>query len=267
MATQLRPLIKVDDRAGSDSLIVPLRALGLDVKSTRLSYGDVSFDGQGPRGPVLIGVEYKSVRDLLASMRNGRLPGHQLPGMAREYDIYYLLVEGLVRCGNDNILETRWRESWVPVRNSRSSPPFLWSEFDGYLTSLESKAAVRIRKTANITQSAAQIESLANWWIKPWDEHKSVGHTIWYTPPERVGAAAFDEPSIVRKVAALLPGIGWEKSRAVEMKFRSVLDMVAAEPRDWEQIPGIGPTLAHKAVDSLRLTSEELRLMRKEEQR
>lgn len=260
----LRPLIRVDNRAGSQELIVPLRSLGLDVESVRLPYGDVSFDGQGPRGPVQIGIEYKSIRDLLTSMRDGRLPGHQLPGMAREYDIYYLLVEGLARCGDDNTLEIRWGAGWAPLRNSRSGPAYLWSEFDGYLTSLESKAAVRIRRTATRTDTVAQIESLAKWWIKPWNDHRSVGTSIWYTPPERVGVAEFGEPSLVRKIAALLPGIGWEKSRAVEMKFRSVIEMVAAEPGEWEQIPGIGPTLAHKAVDSLRMTSEELRLIRKE---
>jgi NAD-dependent DNA ligase len=58
-------------------------------------------------------------------------------------------------------------------------------------------------------------------------------------------------------VAALLPGIGWGKSAAVENKFKTVLDMVAADQRDWETIPGIGPTIAKRAVDSLRLRKGE----------
>jgi len=253
----LQPFVELDDRAGSKDLAPHLRHRGLEIALTRLEYGDLSFDGSGPRGPVLVGVEYKTIRDLLASMRSGRLPGHQLPGMVRRYDYYYLIVEGIVRASDDGLLEVPRGGSWMALRNSASGPGYLWREFDGYLNSLEMRGGIKIRRTASIRDTAAQVDSLARWWIKPWDDHKSVGTSIFYQPPDTIGIASFAAPSLVRQVAALLPGIGWGKSAAVENKFKTVLDMVAADQRDWETIPGIGPTIGKRAVDSLRLRKGE----------
>ena len=56
----------------------------------------MSFTGQGPNGPVSVGIEYKRMGDALACMVGGRFTGHQLPGLRQSYQQYWLLVEGAV---------------------------------------------------------------------------------------------------------------------------------------------------------------------------
>jgi hypothetical protein len=58
---------------------------------------------------------------------------------------------------------------------------------------------------------------------------------------------------LVRRMAACLSGVGWEKSAQVALKFQTVYDMVMAEPEEWKTIkPGFGKILAKRAYDQLR---------------
>ncbi len=85
----------VDDREGSKQLAPLLDGMGLSVEVTRLEFGDVAFVGRGMRGvPLTIGLEHKRVSDLVQSLSNDRLAGHQLPGMLQTYDRCYLVIEG-----------------------------------------------------------------------------------------------------------------------------------------------------------------------------
>ena len=52
-------------------------------------------------------------------------------------------------------------------------------------------------------------------------------------------------------MAAQLEGIGWEKSAAVAARFATVLDMVVATEKEWQAVPGVGKTLAARAVQQL----------------
>jgi NAD-dependent DNA ligase len=51
-------------------------------------------------------------------------------------------------------------------------------------------------------------------------------------------------------VAAEVQGIGWERSRDVERRFRTCIDMVLATEKEWMEIPRVGPTIARRAVKS-----------------
>jgi ERCC4-type nuclease len=249
---QSRPLL-VDPRVGSKELSPFLFSLGLPTEELHLDYGDFAFEGHGHSGPALIGIERKCLGDMLQSMRSGRLAGHQLSGLLSTYSTTYLVVEGVYRRGHDGFLERPgWRRngdgrsSWEPVKLGSST--FLFSELDNFLTSLENIAGLKIRLTSSKTQTAQVIESLYRWWGKPWEKHKSLG--VIYTP----GPKTLDlvEPSLLRKMAVQLPGVGWEKSMAVERKWRTALDMVLAEEGEWESLPGIGKKMARQIVQALR---------------
>ncbi len=56
---------------------------------------------------------------------------------------------------------------------------------------------------------------------------------------------------MLRRVAKELPGIGWERSLAVEKHFVSVLAMMLAKSPEWEKVDGIGKTLAQKIVKAI----------------
>lgn len=247
-----RPIL-VDSRVGSKEIGPFLSTLGLPVEEVKLDYGDFAFEGNGPNGPVLIGVERKRLGDMLTSMRSGRLAGHQLQGLISTYSPAYLLVEGIFRRGQDGVLEAPqgWgRGGWGPFK--LGSQAFLFSEMDNFLTSLENIAGLKIRYSSSKTATAQTLQSLHAWWGKPWDRHKSLG--VIYTPPP--ATLEMMEPSLLRKIAVQLPGVGWEKSIAVERKWRTTLDMILAEVEDWESLPGFGKTLANRIVTALRSPEE-----------
>ena len=95
----------VDDRAGSRELVFISPHDEIACLS-RLEAGDVSITGNGPTGLLSIGVEVKSVDDLLQSEGNGRLRD-QLESMLKAYDVNWLLTHGQYRAGPFNRLESR----------------------------------------------------------------------------------------------------------------------------------------------------------------
>lgn len=73
-----------------------------------LNSGDVAIPGNGPSGPVLVGVEVKTFSDLISSMDSGRLQATQIPLMYEDYpDERWILVIGDYRPSpTDNALQT-----------------------------------------------------------------------------------------------------------------------------------------------------------------
>ena len=92
-------MILVDTREcekvkGSPGLYEDLKKMNLPLRLDKLDGGDLMFLGKGPNDTeVTIGVEFKKLRDLLSSLRDQRLQGHQLIEL-QVYDFRFLLVEG-----------------------------------------------------------------------------------------------------------------------------------------------------------------------------
>ena len=244
--THPRPIL-VDERVGSVDLLGPLQALHLPTQSMKLESADIAFEGNGPDGPMLIGIERKRIKDLLDSKRSGRLAGHQLPNLLRDYQTVYLVVEGPYRPNpQTGVLETIIRGSWEPIRLGKEGFPA--SELNGFLIGLEQMAGVKIRWTFNRGETAYLIHNMWTWWGVPWEDHGSLN--VIYTPPPPT--VQFVKPSFERRVAAQLDGIGWEKSKQVEDRFHSVAEMVSATEKEWQSVAGIGKTLAKRIVAAFR---------------
>lgn len=243
-------MIEIDRRAGSVELATIIKAYGsrtaTKTQVVELEFGDFAFAGNGPHGTCKIGVERKTLKDLLNSMRTGRLAGHQLPGMLRAYDYCYLVVEGIYR-GNPEtgLLEHAVRGGWREVRIASSG--FMHAAVDNYLTSLETQTPIHIRNCATLHDTALFLVNLHQWFQKRWDSHQSC--KVIYDPfPAR---ALFQRTSLVRKIAAQLPGIGYTKSAGIEAVFPAVVDMVVADEKDWAKLPGIDKVLSRRIVRAL----------------
>lgn len=214
---------------------------------TRLEFGDVAFLGRGVDDvPVSIGIERKRLSDMLTSMTTGRLSGHQLPGLANCYDVVYLVVEGLCRPNpKDGILEIPRRGKWYPV--SLGARRFMAKELWSYLNTLQVLAGVHIWRTGTARETAQWIVNLYHWWNnKPMDAHKS--HTLQHTPYAQLSTK---RPSLLQRVAAQLPGVGFGKSKRIAGRFETVTDMVLASETDWISIEGIGKTLTKRIMEAL----------------
>ena len=58
-------------------------------------------------------------------------------------------------------------------------------------------------------------------------------------------------PSLVRRVAKELPGIGWERSLAIEQRWPTVREMVNASTNEWVELDGIGKGIASRINEEL----------------
>lgn len=245
-------MIIVDDRAGSNRYPALLQAVGLKVTLGRLEYGDFSFMGHGPGGaPVTIGIEHKRLDDLLQSITTGRFAGHQLPGLVQSYDHAYLVVEALCRpCPDSGVLQVRSGARWVD--QSRGGRGWMYRDIEQWVHTVELKGGVFVKRTSTQDETARLVQALYSWWNRGWDDHRShlaisQAHSI----NRNRDAALLRKPSLVRRVANELDGVGWERSAAVAAHFPSVFDMVMADPKEWTKIPGIGKVTATRVVQSL----------------
>jgi len=241
-------MILVDDRTGSKHLVAPLEKLQLPATLARLQFGDVAFAGLGPGGDsVKCGIEIKSIREMVDDLTNPRFSGHQLPGLLNTYDYSWLLVEGAARANPYNgRLEVPRARNWVTVKLGSGYIPYsvLWA----HLHTLSIKTGLPIIRTYLRTETYAQIKTLYRWWEKGWEAHMS--HDRTYKRPVRY-VADMGPASLVRRMAAELPGIGQVRSAVVDAAFPSVFHMVSAPVEEWAAIEGIGKDTAKKVVAEL----------------
>lgn len=239
-------MIQVDDRIGSQDLSAPLRKRGIMIREVRLPFGDISFVGNGPEGrPVSVGAEIKTLGDMARCLVDKRFAGHQLPGLLRTYESPWLIIEGSCRPDNASGLMQIWdgHRKW-------HHPPYrvMWAEFTRALLTYELQAGIQVLRTGNREETAAMVAALYGWWTgKDWEEHRA--HLAFSTAGPEGGLVRH---SLKRRWAKELPGIGYEKSKAVAEAFRSAWQMANASETEWSQIAGIGKKLAAAIYEEIR---------------
>src|SRR5882757_5074960 len=223
-------MISIDDRIGSGDLAGHLRHWHVPCEVIRLDFADAAFVGNGPSGPITVGIEVKKVPDALNCMRDGRFAGHQLPGLVQTYDRIWLILEGRYSVDfRSGLLATDGGKDY-----KLGTTRFTFSELDNWLTTMEICAGVRIKRAADRVETGRVVANLYNWYSKPYHDHKA--HlAIHETAPD---SALFQRPSLVRMVAAQLPGIGYKKSLSVVKKFGTVKRMMDATIDDWAEVEG-----------------------------
>jgi ERCC4-type nuclease len=218
-------------------------------------FTDCGFWGVNDTGEtVLVGIERKKIGDIVACILDGRLMHQAQIAKENGIDVLCVIIEGRIRSNpDDGLLEVPvWginprtmhrAEMWQPVR-----PTMTHSRFTQFLYELTYLAGIQVLRTENVAETASVIRALWDFYQKKPDDHRSL-HKIFKRPPPTVNLI---RPSLIRRISSELDGIGWEKSRAVEDHFGSVLDMVQANTDEWQKIPGIGKTIASRVFSSIR---------------
>lgn len=230
-------MILVDERTGSKEQLGGLRGLGIDAELGGRMDADFQFTGYGPDSTLLLGIERKTIQDLLNSMRDKRLAGQQLGRMIDSYDICYLVVEGIWRRGRGTGLVEIMNGQW---RSSRGSHRY--AEVDRFLCSLEELAGLRLRRTADEEETCAAIADLYLWWQKPYEAHTST--RVIYAPLPQIKQKGNrpkmfrHEATLLEKWIAMLPGVD---GRAIDLAlhFKSPKDMALADVERWLEIKGL----------------------------
>lgn len=264
------PIINVDDRQGSLELIPTLQMAAQSictaksaaiprVTSCRMLGGDVCFDGIGYGDRrISIGIERKRLHslnsDIISSIRTGRYSGHQLVMMSDLYDEQYLVIEGYHRCSPDGDLQVLASHSdetgptlggkWIPVYLGKSV--IRYTELEHFIDTLNRCTQVRVLTSTTPWDTASQIISLYTHAQRAYTDHHA--HKQLHVPQT---IATVGKASFVRRVAAQLDGIGWEKSGLLDLKFNSVADMCESMANEFQGIKGIGKVLAQRIWDQL----------------
>jgi ERCC4-type nuclease len=239
----------VDDRAGSrDLLDYPVLAERA-VRGT-LDFGDVMLSGHGPNETAItVGVEVKSVFDLLRSINNGRLGGHQIPGLLRSYDYAFLLIFGAVRPGPDNRLQVwrgrMWRTHYF------GNKPMPWPFLEGFLLTAQMFTPLKVKWVYNESDAASWLCVLDHWLSKPWGKHKALAV---FDRSREIAVPPGSDPVEVRmaRIASCLPGIDWYRGWNMARHFDSVQEMINADTNDFRSVKSIGPVLARAATEAIR---------------
>lgn len=228
-------MLLVDYRSGSKELIEPLRRMGLTVDETDLHSGDIAFIGRGEKGvPIWIGIEFKTLTELMQSMRTGRLTGHQLLKMQDDFRFKYLFIEGLLRMNeHGQLLRRSGRGTWKPMPGALPISELFKRLFSltmgtGTLWSIFDNRALTLR---------AIVDLYRTWTDKDQDQHRS--HLAMYDPPPIVPI------NQQRQMLCKLPGVNVKGSKALLGQFGSVRNVCNASAKqiaDVETVDDHGKT-------------------------
>jgi ERCC4-type nuclease len=246
--------IQIDNRAGSAQLAPLLRSLGVEVDLTTLPFGDAAWIGWGANGDaVSCGCEVKKIEDVVACIQSGRFAGHQLPGLIASYDhVWLLIIDEYRPRARDGVLEYRkegrgggmyWSESCGRQRT------VFWRDVESWLMTCQIMGGIRVHQVPDYNSAAMWLKLVSNWFAK--EEHKS--HRVLYGTKELFADhALLVKPTLARRVAAQLPGIGEKRSAEVARVFHTLEDMVEASPKDWAtKVEGVGKGIAAKIYSAI----------------
>lgn len=239
-------MILLDPRVGSNHLAPIFTAMKVPFEISSLEFGDCAFLGNGPDGPVRVGIEIKGGRggsDFLQSMQSGRLVGHQVPGLAEAYERRYLVIEGL--------RPTRKGVLWTPPRRGGRARPIFMADVHRFVTGLE-ESGLRIRYTRDPEHTARVIaKELLGFWEKDYHSHTSIS-VLYQAPIFTLHREDETTMRIRRVVKALKAGIGDGRSKAVAHHFGSIDALVNAEEAAWTGIEGVGKKTIGEAIRVIR---------------
>jgi hypothetical protein len=212
-----------------------LAQFGLPVSVVRLDFGDLAIQSCDGR---LIGYERKRLTDLINSMKDRRLSGHQLKGMYNLYDRVELVVEGVWRAGDGGAIEVPNGRtgSWQTLYHLREG--ISYRQVDSYLYSQYECGGVAVWRTGSASETAHLYASRYQWWQKEYHLHKS--HDVLFSnqpSAQRRGAVTLHqgEPNAVTLLAAQIPGLdatAWD----VGKWFRSPFEMIGATAAEWQKV-------------------------------
>jgi ERCC4-type nuclease len=238
-------MLLLDRRVGSGELKPYLQKLGLTVEVTTLEFGDACFEGKGPHGSILVGVERKKLHDILHCIDDARYAGHQRIGMQADYQVSVLIVEGLWR--------PHWPEGWLMeayrgVNWGQSRPGgrrITYEKLRRYLFSVH-LSGVMVLQTTSVEHTARDIHDLYHYFQKRWTDHRSMLETQKLQVPTLT-----QKPTLVRLWATDIDGVGTVKSQAAAKVFRTPYDLATSDEQDWMQIEGIGAPTARKIIQQI----------------
>ena len=247
-------MILVDPRSGAekgvttvDELCAIINRLGICCEKGKLEFADAAFEGNGPHGKILIGIERKTLHDMLNCIDDARYAAHQKVGMRQMYGQSFLLLEGQWKPYDpDGWLMEGFQGgvSWGLCRYR--SQRTLYAKLYRYLLSV-SLSGVTVLYSRDLVHTAWNICETYQYFQKKWDDHTALLQTQrLHIPDMNV------RPSLVRRWAAELDGIGVKHSIDAARLFKTPLALANSDEIGWLRLKGIGVATAQKLYRQIR---------------
>ncbi len=236
-------MILVAHETGSKELLPIIQRIGEEAQIANLPYSDFCFDGNGPKGYITIGIERKTLHDMLHSIDDSRFAGFQAHGMRSLFGLRILIVEGHFKPhDNDGYLMEGFKGGTVfglCRYRSRVNP---YSKLSNYLLSV-SLSGIHVIRTRDMYQTAYEICMAYRYFQKPWSAHNSMQEIQSLALAEVAG-----KPSLCRRWASQIDGIGVKLSTDIERYFHTPRRLALADESDWASIKGLSLTTAKRIV-------------------
>lgn len=230
-------------RAANLDLKRHIERLGVKVEVTDLQFGDAAFEMRGPNGPLMVGIERKGIHDMLSCIDDSRYNAQRI-GMKSMYDISVLMLEGHWKPHDpEGILMEGFSGgiSWGYARPRGAR--VMYSKLYRYLISVTLSGVI-------ITYSRDPFHTAFN--IVEWYQYGQKRDHTSLLEIQKVAIPTLNrKPSLLRKWANDLDGIGTKMSELAERNFRSALELANADESEWLRIPGVGVKTAQSIVGEI----------------
>jgi ERCC4-type nuclease len=227
------------------------RDLGNRVQFKDLEVGDVQIYGKWiGNAPAKRLAERKKLGDLIKCIQDGRYIFQWQRAYEAGWKEQYLFAEIEDKYRENprtGLIEVRHGKDWVEFR-----PRFMWHRLDTFLYEVSEHLGVNVERTKSPAQTAKRIVRLYMLFQRSPEEHKQLQKI--FVPPkpaENLLTDMFKSPSLTRKIAAQLPHIGWELSKAAEDKFGTSRALINATEEEWMEIPKVGKKIAQDIIKGL----------------
>lgn len=252
-------MISVSSATGSKELRGPILSLGVSCESIPMEFGDAAFEGSGPSGTTLIGIERKTLHDILDCIDTARY-NQQRIGMARMYPhISILVIEGLWKPREDGVLMEGFRDyeaekvlraagkgreviAWTDLKQGGGK--VMYHKLYRYLNSV-SHGGVIVKFTRDLNHTAFNICEDFHYYQKPWNQHKAL---LDIHVPQLPSLKL--RPSLTRLWAFHCPGVGVVGSQLAEKYFPTGRRLANADEVEWVRA-GVGAKTAQEIVKEI----------------
>lgn len=210
----------------------PIKHLGPSSPLPENVGSDIVFEGHGG----LVGVQRKTIEDLIASVRPGpgREPrlGKEILQMTSSLAYAFLVVEGQPAWDRDGNLQNQYTQ-WTTKNHN------------GVLMSVQSQG-ITVLTSRNALETCELVEHIADWTSK--SEH--VSSLISRGKPQKNGWGKLDDKTMAVHVWSGIPGVGPERAaRIYDAGLRLLRCGVTVE--ELMTVDGIGKVTAEKICKSL----------------
>ena len=187
----------------------------------QMPFADFWFWGHGPKGRCKIGVERKTVSEIVSAIGDNRFTGHQLPGLLQTYAYTFVVIEG---------------DRYIDLKTGLLNPQALrhlplrahvYQTVQKFELTLMLKGGVRVIYTKNKTHTALFLCALHEWFSEPWAKHKSV----YQVEENKPDTAILEDRTMKRKVANQLTNLAWVRTVKADKYFPSIASMVVGDPQ------------------------------------